>query len=265
VGPILLWLDSRLGAQGTTADEIVRAEHQDQTAMTVTVRNVITSMRLMSTSDWNEFFESVSLVDEALRESSDFGRMDFATRDYYRHAIEELSRGTAHSEIEIARRAVQRAKQARAKRDDAIEESNDRIADPGYYLIAEGRLAFERELGFRVSWRLWFLRLCLHAAVPGYLGLSSTAAISSCPNAARQVGITPGANVDGFASRYLPPDLAVALINRAVTVLFGPANCHAWSCAKAYLKICERLLWSPQCSLVGYVKDQVERLGSTTG
>ena len=65
--PILIWLDERLDAQHTTADEIVRAEHQDQTAMTVTVRNIITSMRLMSDFDWKEFFESVSLVDEVLR------------------------------------------------------------------------------------------------------------------------------------------------------------------------------------------------------
>ncbi len=77
VGPILLWLDKRLDAQGTTSDEIVRAEHQDQTAMTVTVRNVITSMRLMSAFDWHEFFESVSMVDEILRAGSQFGEMDF--------------------------------------------------------------------------------------------------------------------------------------------------------------------------------------------
>ena len=40
------WLDERLAAQGTTADEIVRDEHQRQGGMNVTVRNVITSMRL---------------------------------------------------------------------------------------------------------------------------------------------------------------------------------------------------------------------------
>jgi cyclic beta-1,2-glucan synthetase len=72
VGPILLWLDKRLDAQGTTADEIVRAEHQDQTAMTVTVRNIITSMRQMTAFDWNEFFESISLVDEILRNGINF-------------------------------------------------------------------------------------------------------------------------------------------------------------------------------------------------
>ena len=58
------------------------------------MRNVITSMRLMSAFDWHEFFESVSLVDEVLRDGSHFAEMDFATRDYYRHAIEELSRGS---------------------------------------------------------------------------------------------------------------------------------------------------------------------------
>src|SRR6202521_5444746 len=136
VGPILLWLDKRLDAQGTTSDEIVRAEHQDQTAMTVTVRNVITSMRLTSAFDWQEFFESVSLVDETLRNASNFAEMDFATRDFYRHAIEDLSRGTSHSEIEIARRAVQRAKDAASTN----HGGDDRAADPGYYLIAQGRM-----------------------------------------------------------------------------------------------------------------------------
>src|SRR5207253_6685182 len=67
VTPALLWLDRRLLAQGTTADEIVRAEHHGQGAMNVTVRNVITSMRLMSAVDWAEFFESVSHVDAVLR------------------------------------------------------------------------------------------------------------------------------------------------------------------------------------------------------
>src|SRR6185503_7715215 len=64
--PALRWLDQRLHAQGTTSDDIVRVEHQRQAAMNVTVRNVITSMSLMSALDWAAFFESVSLVDEVL-------------------------------------------------------------------------------------------------------------------------------------------------------------------------------------------------------
>ena len=115
VTPALLWLDRQLLAQGTTADEIVRAEHHGQGAMNVTVRNVITSMRLMSAVDWAEFFESVSHVDAVLRAGSDFAAMDFPTRDRYRHAIEELARGSGHTEIKVAR-ACNRGRQARSPR-----------------------------------------------------------------------------------------------------------------------------------------------------
>ena len=89
VTPALRWLDERLTAQGTTSEKIVIEEHQFQGAMSVTVRNVITSMRLMSSVDWPKFFESVSLVDAVLRANSNFAAMDFPTRDSYRHAIEE--------------------------------------------------------------------------------------------------------------------------------------------------------------------------------
>src|SRR3984885_12844805 len=179
VGPILLWLDKRLDAQGTTSDEIVRAEHQDQTASTVTVRNVITSMRLMSAFDWHEFFETISMVDAVLREDSLFDEMDFPARDNYRHAIEKLSRGSKHSEIEIARRALQHAKHARAQHPGEAPERMLPNEDPGYYLISKGREEFERELQYRAPWKDKFLRLYVRAAVTGYLGsiLFLTAAI----------------------------------------------------------------------------------------
>ena len=80
--------------------------------MNVTVRNVITSMRLMSAVDWAELFESVSLVDAVLRADSNFAAMDFPTRDRYRHAIEDLARGSAHTELEVARFAIAAAKRA---------------------------------------------------------------------------------------------------------------------------------------------------------
>ena len=91
--PALGWLEEVLAAQGTTAEETVRIEHQRQAAMNVTVRNVITSMRLISWFDWSRFVESVSLADEVLQAHGLFAGMDFATRDRYRHAIEVLARG----------------------------------------------------------------------------------------------------------------------------------------------------------------------------
>jgi cyclic beta-1,2-glucan synthetase len=87
VTPALQWLDERLAAQGTTADELVREEHQRQGAMNVTVRNVITSMRLVSASIERVLRASVSPMTCSRRET--FADMDFPTRDRYRHAIED--------------------------------------------------------------------------------------------------------------------------------------------------------------------------------
>jgi len=78
--PARRWLEERLISQGTTADEIVHEEHQRQGTANVTVRNIITSMRLLSDVDWTEFFESVSPVDELLRSMSGFAAMDFPSR-----------------------------------------------------------------------------------------------------------------------------------------------------------------------------------------
>ena len=118
VTPALRWQEGLLAAQGITAEEMVRLEHQRQATMNVTVRNVITSMRLISWFDWAQFVESVSLVDEVLRARSSFGDMDFATRDRYRHAVEDLARGSGLTEVEVARKAAAMA-DAAPSADDA--------------------------------------------------------------------------------------------------------------------------------------------------
>ena len=170
VRPIVLWLEGHLKAQGTTAEDIVRAEHQHQAAMNVTVRNIITSMRLMSAFNWKEFFESVSLVDEILREETKFAEMDFSTRDSYRHAIEDLSKGSIHSEIEVAQHVLRLIRHARSQPLSGSPLAEEQRADPGYYLISRGRPVLERELGFRPKWRRQVLRWYMRSAVPGYLG-----------------------------------------------------------------------------------------------
>ncbi len=226
VGPILLWLDKRLDLQSTTPDEIVRAEHQDQTAMTVSIRNVITSMRLMSAFDWNDFFESVSLVDERLRDGSRFAEMDFATRDHYRHAIEELSRGSKYSEIEIAQRALQCANQPRINRNGHHQDRLVAMKDPGYYLISKGRQAFERDLGYKAPWRQKLLRLYLKAAVPGYLGtilMLSGAILAPALIYSKNIGVaTPCLIFLGLLAAIPAMDLAVAIVNREVMDWVGP-------------------------------------------
>ena len=213
VTPALSWLEQRLAARGTTIEAVVQSEHQRQGSSNVTVRNIITSMRLISELEWPEFFESASLVDEALRGGSDFAQMDFATRNLYRSAIEELSRGSTHTEIEIAGAALAAAGHAAS---DA-----DRERDPGYHLIGAGRRAFEFAVDYRAPLRRlasrWITRL---GAVPYLAAIALVAAVVMA--IALPLLISNG--IGGWDLALLAVlgllpalDVAVAFVNRTVT------------------------------------------------
>ena len=105
--PTLAWLEERLAGQDSSIDDVVLHAQQRLGASNVTVRNIVTSLRLISDIDWADLFESVSLVDARLREASHFAEMDFSTRNLYRGAVEELARGSTLTEIEIAEAALQ--------------------------------------------------------------------------------------------------------------------------------------------------------------
>ena len=224
--PVLLWLEERLKAQGTTVDERVQVEHQRQAAMHVTVRNVITSMRLISAFDWAAFFESVSLVDAILWTDTDGAAPDFATRDHYRKAIEELARGSPHAELDVAQRAVLHAQRCQVAAPKASDLPGDRRRDPGYYLIAQGRVAFEQELGFRVPIKRWLRRVYLTQAVPRYLGTIALVsglilAVFLWNAGAAAVGVV-GLLLLGLLALVPASDLAIALVNHTIMALLGP-------------------------------------------
>ena len=217
VTPALLWLDQRLQAQGTTSDDIVRVEHQRQAAMNLTVRNVIMSMTLLSVLNWAQFFETVSLVEEVLRARPNYVAMDFATRDAYRHAVEELARGSGRPELDVARAAMTRARRG---------GQDDRRQDPGFYLIGNGRRAFELAIGYRPSAKSRLLRAYVAAATLGYLGTIAvvTGAVLTVPLLA---GGTSGAGsmtllVLALLAAVPASDLAIALLNRSVAALVTP-------------------------------------------
>ena len=168
VTPAVAWLEERLGTTGTCCDDMVRAEHQRQVGTNVTVRNIITSMRLVSTLDWAKIFESTSLVDAALRDHGEFAQMDFPTRDRYRHAIEELARGSGHSELEVVQRAIG-ATRRNINPAAANDAAANREQEPGYYLIANGRRELEKEIGYRVPKSKWLIRAGTRAGILGYV------------------------------------------------------------------------------------------------
>jgi cyclic beta-1,2-glucan synthetase len=225
--PTLAWLHAALAARHTNADDIVHSEHQRQGAVNVSVRNIITSLRLISSVDWAKFFESVSLVDEYLRQETAYASFDFTTRDLYRHAIEDLARFSGHGELDVARAAVAAAGRAAADQPNlAANLASPRAYEPGFYLIADGRPALERELGFRTPWHQHLARLTRAAGVPGYAGaivLLSGAATGAWTliAGAPDVGALPAVLVCVFAT-MAASEAAVTVVNLWVTHFCRP-------------------------------------------
>jgi len=222
ISPALTWLDRHLAAQGKTADEVVRREHQLQGSGSVTVRNIITSMRLISDVDWTELFERISLVHDLLAADGDFAKMDFPTRNLYRSAVEELARGSNLAEFDIARRAVAAAEQARTTH-SGVE--NIRRGEPGYYLLGGGRALFEAAIGFRAPLKLRIKRLIQGLGIGGYMGAGAVVAavLLALPLLALAAAGLSGAWLSLLGALGVIPtiDLAVALVNRTVAMILS--------------------------------------------
>ncbi|MDG4603611.1 MAG: glucoamylase family protein [Defluviicoccus sp.] len=258
--PALTWLDQRLALQGATADALVRDVHQRQGASTVTVRNIITSMRMITDVDWTELVERMSLVDDELAASSAFRDMDFPTRNLYRSAIEELARGSGHKEIDIARSAVLAAKDGAAAAPDL---AGSRKGDAGYYLLAGGRRAFEASIGYRPPLRSWPGRLNRATGIGGFATAVAfvTAGLVALALAAMGQG---GAWIVllGLLGAIPAVDVAVALVNRVATWGFGPTLLPAFELRDGSIPPHLRTLVAVPTLLTtpAAIEEQIERL-----
>lgn len=149
----LSWLEHRASEQGLKIAHLVKMESQIQAIDQVSVGNTITSLRFLSMTDWREFVEDQSVVEQALRAepSGVYANMDFATRDLYRHAIEEIAKRSPLTQEDVAKEAIKISGSAPA------DQPNSRQAHVGYYLVDKGRTALENAVGAKSSPRaaLW--------------------------------------------------------------------------------------------------------------
>jgi cyclic beta-1,2-glucan synthetase len=217
---VLREIERQLELHNTSANMVIQAEYQAQSADDISVRNIITSMRLISNIDWADFFESVSLVDKALSATPNYELMDFPTRNRYRRAIEHFARRARLGEIEIAQRAVRDA--------HAAERLNKppRERDTGFYLIGQGRKGFEKRIGFTPTLRQRITRAIAATGLAGYL-LTITALSIALVGFILALEARSGAPHDiliYLAVLALVPasDLALSLVNRFATKRKGP-------------------------------------------
>ena len=137
----LTWIEQRLSESSLTIEQLVRAENQQQAADQVSMSNSIGSLRFLGSMDWREFVETMSVVEQVLREIRATSTAGWtsppatATGTWWRGP----PGAAAYSETDVARLAVQLAREGAAREGD-----DSRAAHVGYYLIDDGFAQLER-------------------------------------------------------------------------------------------------------------------------
>lgn len=139
---VLQYIEEKLDKRNSSIDEITQKEHTMQAAMKVFIENCIVSLRFISTLDWIDIFESLSEVEQILRNDPDgtYPLMDLASRNYYRNTIEQIAQRSNVSGTHIANEAINLAsRQAGADR---------KLQHVGYYIVDKGVKILEKKIGY---------------------------------------------------------------------------------------------------------------------
>ena len=218
----LTWIEQRLSESGLTIEQLIQAENQQQAANQVSISNSIGSLRVLGATDWREFVETMSVVEQALREdpADAYGRMDFITRDRYRHAAERMAKRSPLSEGELARTAIRLARAA------AESGAQERAGHVGYYLIDKGLPELERAAQVRLSGAQTWRRAAGRFPLLLYVGAITliAAIISGSVLAQAPADAVPDwlLGLIGILSLLAASQLALALVNWLATLLVTP-------------------------------------------
>ncbi len=223
-------IEVALAAEGSTPEDAVRLENQRQATDQLSAANTITSLRFCSTLDWSHFVEQVSKTEEVLRRdpAGVYPRMDFASRDRYRHAVEELAGSdrktdAGEAQVRIALRTVESARLAA----EALG-SGANPAHVGHHLIGPGRRDLETDVAFRPPLAKRLRRSLRVHATSSYLGTISLLTGLGIVAAYAYAGGTGAGSAAGLATvaallALVPAsELAVLIVQRVVAAFVVP-------------------------------------------
>lgn len=218
----LTWIEQRLAESNQTIDQMVQLGNQQQAADQVSISNSINSLRKLGGIDWREFVETTSIVEQTLREDPDgvYGRMDFASRDHYRHAVERLAKASPVSEVEVARLALRLAREA------AENENDSARAHVGFYLVDRGLPDLEKAAQVSPSLRDKFWRTGRQYPLFCYLGAIGLITLTLVSMLLFEA-YSDGASgwllaAAGVLSLFAMSQLAVSLVNWITPLLVRP-------------------------------------------
>jgi cellobiose phosphorylase len=219
--PTLRRLEQWVTEEAFGAEEATSRSTQRLALTQIAMANSISSLRAIGRMDWKTFVEAQSRIEHILRAdpSGDYPRMTFATRDRYRHVVENMARRTRKPETAVAELAIECARHGAALHPGAA-----RHAHVGYYLVDEGVAELERLTGYRPHIREGLYRW-VHRH-PDVVFVGGVAAATAGALAALVWLGGAGVRAEWLAAlllAFIPAnDIAVNVVNQLVTALLPP-------------------------------------------
>jgi len=224
----LKYIDERLYDQGLKSEEVASFEHQVQAASQVSIGNALTSLKFISSMDWNEIFETLSHVELILKQdpAGIYSNMDFESRDYYRNAIGKLAELYNVSETLVVLKALECAKEGEASKGE-----NFGLNHIGYYIIGKGRKKLLLKIGNKYKLYKSFSEIIRMQPEGFYIGsiLFITALITGlliyyAIKKSIYMEIAPvAAALLALISSFIPAsEIAVALVNTFINNILKP-------------------------------------------
>ncbi len=199
------------------SDEFLKA--LDSGDPTDQISRSIVNLGVIHSIEWNDIVDQTSQVEKILTgdQAKVYAQMDFQTRDRYRRRVETLANGSELAEDEVASRAVALTKQ---------QSADERRNHVGYWLIGDGRYAFEKEIAFSPTIRQHFRRFLSGHAYLVYAGplvvVTLAAFIVPVYELAR-IRAGPAEWLVVLALSLLPITvLSVAIVHRLITAITAP-------------------------------------------
>jgi cyclic beta-1,2-glucan synthetase len=213
----LVWLEQWIAEDGLSAEDAVTRSNRRIAITQVTITNSIQSLRMIARLDWNEFVESQSVTEKLLRDDPAhvYADMTFASRDEYRHVVEQVAKRAGRDEDSIANEVLALARE---------HPGDARMGHVGYWLIADGRLALEERTEYRPTFGEQVYRWAKRHPSVVYFGVIATVTLLVFAIVLNIAPIT----TTGYALLVMlllaipASEVGVTVVNKLVTVVVPP-------------------------------------------
>src|SRR6056297_2543506 len=266
------WFKYKFKQLDLSIDEAMRIDAQRQSRLQVSIQNAVVTLRESSETNWSDFVEECSIVDQILRLDpyGAYPKMDFETRDRYRRVVERISRHSKQSETDVAEGVLILAEDQGRLNEDGNEDLDslfNRSAVKehiGYFLVGEGYSKVTSNLGYRMPLRerfqklfeknpFWYISaIIIHTIVLMVILWYITDAISESTFIATSVLLV---------SLFPALDLSVSSVNRFFAFLLPPRKLNKMDFRDSIPDTSRTLVVVPTMfSSADDVRDQLNRL-----